>query len=151
MAYMIVYILCLSGSAITAALGSRRSAYAMAVTPLALTFIVYAAGLCGVLNAGVYAAYALAAAVWIAAIIIAVLRRDVRETAKRFFTPAWLIFTVFTAFLALGAHRMQVHTWDEFSHWAYSVQEMLLNGQLYTSKLSDDFFKAYPPLMPLWQ
>ncbi|MBQ2027816.1 MAG: hypothetical protein II481_00105 [Clostridia bacterium] len=151
MAYMIVYMLCLSGSALTAALGSERSAYAMAITPLALTFVVYIAGLCGALNAGVYAVYTLAAAAWIAAIIIAVLHRDVRETAKRFFTPAWLIFTVLTAFLALGAHRMQVHTWDEFSHWAYSVQEMLLNGQLYTSKLSDDFFKAYPPLMPLWQ
>ena len=151
MIFIAVYLLCLSGSALTAALGSRRSAYAIAVTPLALTFIVYTAGLCGALNAGVYTAYVLAAASWIAAVIITVVRRSVRETIKRFFTPAWLVFTLLAAFLTLGAHGMQVHTWDEFSHWAYSVQEMLLNGQLYTSKLSDDFFKAYPPLMPLWQ
>ena len=151
MIFIAVYLLCLSGSAFAAALGSKRSAYAIAVTPLTLTFVVYAAGLCGALNAGVYAAYILAAAAWVTAIVTALIRHDVRETAKRFFTPAWLVFTVLAAFLALGAHRMQVHTWDEFSHWAYSVQEMLLNGQLYTSRLSDDFFKAYPPLMPLWQ
>ncbi|MBO4378274.1 MAG: hypothetical protein J5889_04880, partial [Clostridia bacterium] len=151
MIFIAVYLLCLSGSAFAAALGSKRSAYAIAVTPLTLTFVVYAAGLCGALDAGVYAAYILAAAAWVTAIVTALIRHDVRETAKRFFTPAWLVFTVLAAFLALGAHRMQVHTWDEFSHWAYSVQEMLLNGQLYTSRLSDDFFKAYPPLMPLWQ
>lgn len=151
MAFVIIYLLCLSGSALAAALGGKRPAAALAVTPIAAALVVYAGALLGALRAGAYAAYALAAACWLASGAILLRRGNAAEAARLFFSPAWLIFTLLFAFFAWGSRGMQVHTWDEFSHWAYAVQEMRLSGQLYTAAGSDAWFKSYPPLMPLWQ
>lgn len=150
MIYVLLYGLMLTGSVCAAAFGKKRTALSLTMTPLALIMGMYAFALMGVLRPGVYALAAMCAALWAASLAYAAVKKQLQPFMQRLFTPSWAIFTGIFLFCVIFSSHMTVHRWDEFSHWAYSVQEMLLNDQLYTGALSDDLFKGYPPAISLW-
>lgn len=151
MTLLIVYLLMMTGPVAGAAFMNRRSGFLLPLTALLSVAVLYTGALCGALEASVSVLCAAALLLWIASLIRVIRRRSYAAFCQRLLTPMHAVYTAFFAFCAFGARGMQVHTWDEFSHWAYSVQEMLLNGELYTAAVSDDLYKHYPPMMPLWQ
>ena len=150
MIYLLIYVLLLSGSVCAAAFGKKKTALPYALTPLAMTALMYLFALTGIMRAGAYCTVLLAGLLIAVSLLHTLRKRNWRDFCARMFTPSFIIFTVVFLFCLLTSRRMAVHRWDEFSHWAYSVQEMLLNDQMYTSPLSDDMFKAYPPGISLW-
>ncbi|MBR5231953.1 MAG: hypothetical protein IKW00_06880 [Clostridia bacterium] len=151
MTMAILYLILMTGPLAAAAFLKKSNGMAWLLTALTIIFVLYAGALLGNILLPVYVIFVLCAVLWLAAGFRILQTRDFKGFRDRLLTPCNVIFTALFVFCAVTMRGMVIHVWDEFSHWAYSVQEMVLNDQLYTSALSNDMFKEYPPAMPLWQ
>lgn len=62
-----------------------------------------------------------------------------------------LIFSVMFLVFVIGGINRYVHTWDEYSHWAYDAKVVATYDKLSTCEESVSSTRNYPPLMSLWQ
>lgn len=151
MTLFLIYLLLMATPAAGAAIMKKRSGLLLPLGALTIIMLLYIGALIDCLPFAVYAVCAQGAALWLFAIVYATVKKDLKGFTQRLFAPCHAVYTALFVFCAVSARGMQAHWWDEFSHWAYSVQEMLLNGQMYTAAVSDTLFPHYPPVMPLWQ
>ncbi len=67
-------------------------------------------------------------------------------------TPAFIVFLVFTVLLFFLSYDVHVFQWDEYSHWSTTVKDMYFTDRLSIYKdVSTTGFVSYPPAMALWQ
>lgn len=62
-----------------------------------------------------------------------------------------VIFSIMFLVFTIGGINRFVHTWDEYSHWAYDAKVVATYDKLSTCEESVSSTRNYPPLMSLWQ
>jgi len=62
-----------------------------------------------------------------------------------------LIFSVMFVLFVIGGIDRFVHTWDEYSHWAFDAKAVQYFDELSTNENVVSSTRQYPPLMSLWQ
>ena len=151
MTLFLIYLLLMAVPAAGAAVMKKRSGLLLPLGAFSIITCLYIGALANRLEQAVYAVCVMGTLLWVFALVFSALKMDGKGFSARLFSPGHGVYAALFLFCAIAARGMQIHRWDEFSHWAYSVQEMLLHGEIYTGATSDVLFPHYPPAMPLWQ
>lgn len=109
-----------------------------------VTGVLYVFSLFGLLRAGFFAVYALAAG---AGVLLAV--RAYRRRLPQGTGGALLLWALFLGVSIYENLDNAFIGWDEFSHWGLAVKSMTLLDALHTSPASIATFKDYPPAATL--
>ncbi len=128
------------------------------VTCMTIVFILFCAGLINNLLIGVYLVYLLSASSIAASTVIIVHNcknsgvRSARLIVTSVFTPAFFIFLFLFAIITFCNYRHRVIGWDELTHWATVVKQMV-STNTFGCDMHADFvvFKSYPPAVSLFQ
>lgn len=111
-----------------------------------VTGVLYVFSLFGLLRAGFFAVYALAAG---AGVLLAV--RAYRRRLPQGTGGALLLWALFLGVSIYENLDNAFIGWDEFSHWGLAVKSMTLLDALHTSPASIATFKDYPPAATLFE
>ena len=126
------------------ALFRRRIDETLPVSMLAVTAILYAAGLASRLPAGLWIAAAFAAA---GLVLFAVRAYRGRGAFIRplLLTPGLAVFGFWLLFLIFLQHGRVLVGWDEMSHWGIAAKDMFLHNRFGAGADSSLLFRDYPP------
>ncbi len=140
-----------SGSAFAAAFWNKKYADALPLTVSGIVLVQFLFGLAGFLEAGFLAVLGCSAGLWAAAVIRTLNKRNAGEVIHSFFSREFWVFLGLFAGLNVFLTGMQVHEWDEFSHWATVVKAMVQEGCLGLDPRTHLLCGDYPPAMALFQ
>ncbi len=146
-----IFIMLLSGSFFGAVVWKKRFEETFPVFVFGLVLILYIFGLFGGLKYGVFFIYLLILSLYVAGIIAITRKKNIKDAAGVFFTPAFWIYVVLYLFINLINRNRLACTWDEFSHWMDCVKAMTFLDDFVTNPASDSMFRSYPPAMALFQ
>lgn len=147
MPYLLLPVLALTLLALgLAALLNVCAHRAFPLAACAVTGVLYVFSLFGLLRAGLFAVYALAAGAGVLLAVRAYNRRLPQGTGGALLL--WALFLGVSIYENLGNAFIG---WDEFSHWGLAVKSMTLLDALHTSPASIATFKDYPPAATLFE
>lgn len=153
MLYFVWAALWLCAAGALAALFGRRLEECLAPAACSAILLLYLFGLAGPLLPGVFAAAGCGAA---GAGLLAwrFLRGDAaakKQLLGRLFTPGTLLAAgLLLYFFWLHSGRVAVGN-DEFSHWAFTVKQMVHWDALSVRHAGEMLFPSYPPAAALWE
>ncbi|MBK5211930.1 MAG: hypothetical protein JJE36_06450 [Coriobacteriia bacterium] len=146
----LLYTLCLSGVIIL--VSKKRFEQVVPLALMSSALFVYLFGLFGNLFLGYYLSLAVAVSFPILVVILVIKRKDLSQLVGNFLTPGFCIFLVIYVFIYILNLNRGLTMWDEFSHWAASVKEMLRLHDFYSVAASQiSGHKDYPPIIGIFQ
>lgn len=156
MTVFLFFCVMLSGSAFCAAKYQKRTDITFPITCMGFCSLLFLFGIAGILQAGLFVIFAIAAVLWATTIQEAWKLRNDRERLTRdflrpFLTPGLLVFTVVMAVQYYALRGSLAHVWDEFSHWVDIVKVMTTLDDFGTNPLSYSAYRAYLPGITLFQ
>lgn len=87
----------------------------------------------------------------IATIYIIINRKKMTSSLELGFNSVSVaIFGIMYLLFVLGGINRYVHTWDEYSHWAYDATVVAKTGLLSTQEGVTSATREYPPLLSIW-
>ena len=140
-----------SGSIYCAARFQKRFETVLPITCMGMVLILFLFGIFGILAAGVWVIFLLAAAFYAAAGVHLVKTRTWREFLCSVITPGAVIFAVMFVVLNVCNYKHIPTGGDEFSHWAYIVKAMTYWDDFGTNPNAHALFASYPPGVALFQ
>ena len=71
---------------------------------------------------------------------------ELKDSLKKIFCYQSLVFCIFFFIAIIGGVGRYVHSWDEYSHWAYDAKATILNSKI------DAYLgtSTYPPVLTIW-
>lgn len=149
---VLFFLLISSGGVYAVVRHGRRYEEAVPLTIFCGVEVIFLFGLADSLKLGVWAACAIAAALY--ALSARELRRQWRDRKKiyeRLFTPAFFIFLILLVLYARSVSGRVACYNDDFSFWASSVKKMWYEGKFACAVEKNPGFTEYPPGMGLIQ
>lgn len=140
-----------SGCALCCAYSTRRFEEAFPLCCVAEVLLLLLFGLAGALLAGVYAALALAAVLYLAAARRLIKMGGFRAFLRRFFSPGFGLFLFLALALLFFNYGRMLFRWDEYTHWGDVVWVMSTLDDFATNPLSGSLYPEYPPGVSLFQ
>ncbi len=123
----------------------------LSIACFALTAILYAFGLFGILAYGVYACFAACLGA-LAFIVRGVVKGSVEKKfiTRSVLTPGFAVFCVFYVIMCFLHRNRTLNGWDEFSHWGLVVKNMHLLDALGNHPHATTLLTGYPPGVSLF-
>ena len=140
-----------SGSAFASVHYNKNYADLLPITASSIIFIQYLFGILNNLELGFVVSFGICLAFWILAFIKLFKTKNFNAATQAFFSREFWIFIIIYLGLNFFLVRMQVHEWDEFSHWATVVKAMVQKECLAYHPETHLAFGDYPPAMALFQ
>ena len=110
--------------------------------------LLYLFAILGLLNFGIYFVFAVG---FLSYILTAVLKRkNIKDYFKSLLEPGYIAFIVFVVLLYFICRPIVTGAWDEYSHWALIIKNMLMTGSL-PEPGGAVIFITYPPATSLFQ
>lgn len=75
---------------------------------------------------------------------------NVHENCKNFFAREFFAFTILFIIAIVGGIGRYVHTYDEYSHWAYDAKAVIHYDKLSTSQEIMSKTRRYAPVITCW-
>ncbi|HEX3026266.1 MAG TPA: hypothetical protein VHR42_03440 [Clostridia bacterium] len=119
------------------------------VSMFLVIILIYAAGLTGHLNVGVYLVSILAVAAVVCLIVKLIRSRE--NLLRSIRTPGLAIFLLLFVFSLFLQHGRVLVGWDEMSHWGLAAKNMFLLNNFGTGPDSNLIFKDYPPAAAVFE
>lgn len=133
------------------ALLPQRKGPAISFGFFAIIILLYLFGIFGALEAGFLIVLALCFLCYAAGIAGIIRKRNFRDFARRFFSPAFCVWVLVFALVWFVDYGKMLHFYDEFTHWGDVVWVMCEYDQLASVAQQRSLFCTYPPAMALLQ
>lgn len=130
----------------------RRFEECLPVVAIAAMEFLFLGGVFGALRFSVYALAGLALLLCIFAVCR--LRRVESERAVFFenaLTPGFFLFLAVTVIMPILCGKLQLYSWDEFSHWGLAAKDMFLSNAMPYRSGSHVTMRSIPPFVTLFQ
>ena len=114
----------------------------------AAIILLYSFAIFGLLDFGAYFVLALGLAAYPLTLIYQ--RKNIKAFLKRLAGPGFAVFAALAVALYFICRPIVTGAWDEYSHWALIVRNMLMTGGLPRSG-GAVLYITYPPATPLFQ
>lgn len=149
MSFFLPLLYCLGLAGTTALLFRRRFEEALPLSLMAAALTVYVSGLFGRLLPGFLLTVGFAASL-LPVGIVCIVRGRKRAMAERLLTPGAALFCVLYCILYVMNFDKGLVWWDEYSHWAPAVKELLRLDAFYCAPgTALQLHANYPPAIPL--
>ena len=116
-----------------------------------IVFVLYAFGLLNILKIGCYSVLITAIVMYVYSIYKVIKSKKIIPVIKNIFTPAFVIWCVFIAFIVFVEYGRLYYTWDEFTHWGSAVYDMYFINALSNSPHSLTNLPTYPQAITVFQ
>ncbi len=125
-----------------------KSSEASIISLSAVIIILYVFSIFGLLNFGVYFVLGLGLAAYPITLILN--RKNLKAFFKELLEPGFVVFIFFAIMLYFICKPIVTGAWDEYSHWALVVRNMLFTGALPKPE-GAVLYITYPPASTLFQ
>jgi|BioPla2DNA2_1021312.scaffolds.fasta_scaffold23947_1 hypothetical protein len=147
---IILYGLLLAGGFFGAAVLNRRFEEILPISIMSMAVLLFLFGVFKMLEIGVVAVLTIIILLY-AISAIKLIKNKKNAFVENFFTPAFFIFTAIYLVLNYAQLGLVARFWDEFSHWMDCVKAMTCLNDFVADPESHSLFRAYPPIMSLFQ
>lgn len=110
-----------------------------------LTFVLYFFGLFGRLDIGMYVFFGIVAAATVAAVVIGAKKKELKRFAEIVLQPTSILFFIAGICLGLVFTNMMSYHWDEMTHWALVVKNMVAYDNFGNLGDTTTMFNQYVP------
>lgn len=145
--YIYIYYFLIYNSYVYSCIFNKKFELALVQsTSIILIFLV----LLGVCNLLKLLPYVLIAYIIVSFIIVLKTGKFSSENFKQLNSKSLIIFTIFFIIAIIGGINRYVHTYDEFSHWAFDAKAVIQYDKLSTCQEIASYTRSYPPVLTLW-
>ena len=77
-------------------------------------------------------------------------KKELNKSINDFFDSGFIVFNILWMLAILFGAGLYVHSYDEYSHWAYDARAMIYYSKFGTSQEIMLKTRAYPPIFTVW-
>ena len=148
--YIILYIVMLMNSVATTKLLKERFELSVFISSSVIVLVAIPFAMLNLLK--VYKILLILFEIFVVIYLLLALRKSSfrDEIKEKINVSSLLVFSIMFVLLVLGGVNRYVHTWDEYSHWAFDAKAVIANEKLTTSQEVVSSTRSYPPLLSIW-